>query len=291
MNPAVSSEKLPSASSAQMPREPLFVFEARKTGVNINLKDLWVYRELLYFLMWRDVKIRYKQTLLGAAWAILQPLLTMLIFTLIFSKVAKIGSDGIPYPVFAFAALLPWTFFAGAITSSGDSLVSNAHLITKVYFPRLIVPIASVGAGLVNFAISFPLLVMLMFYYRIGLTLNILILPLLIALTTLLAIAAGTWLSAVNVRYRDVKFAMPFLVQVWMYASPIAYPASAVPIRFRFLYSLNPLTGIIEGYRAAFFGHSIDWRTLGIATLVTFVLLVYASHQFRKMEKTFADII
>ncbi len=291
MNTAISSGKLASPSASQLPDEPLFVVEARKSGVGINLKELWAYREVLYFLIWRDVKIRYKQTLLGAAWAIIQPLLTMLIFTLIFSKVAKIDSDGIPYPVFAYAALLPWTFFAGAITTSGDSLVGSAHLITKVYFPRLIIPIAAVGAGLVNFAVSFPLLAVLMIYYHIGLTLNILILPLLVLLTTLLAISVGMWLSAISVKYRDVKFALPFLVQVWMYASPVAYPSSVVPTRFRLLYSLNPLTGIIEGYRAALFGQSISVMSLGIALFFTLILLAYSSHRFRKMEKTFADII
>jgi lipopolysaccharide transport system permease protein len=288
MNTAVSSENIP---SPRLPDEPLFVVEARGSGVGLNLKELWAHRELLYFMVWRDVKIRYKQTLLGAAWAILQPLLTMLIFTLIFSKVAKIDSDGIPYPVFAYAGLLPWTFFAGAVTNSGDSLVSNAQLITKVYFPRLIIPIAVAGAALVSFAVAFPLLVVLMFYYQIGLTLNILLLPFLVLLTTLLAIAVGTWLSAVNVKYRDVRFATPFLVQVWMYASPVAYPASVVPQRFKFLYSLNPLTGIIEGYRAALFGQPINWWSLGIVIPITLALLAYASHEFRKMEKTFADII
>lgn len=290
MNSGLSSENLP-LPRAHLPAEPSFVFDASKAGVNVNLRDLWVHRELLYFLVWRDVKIRYKQTLLGAAWAIIQPLLTMLIFTLIFSKVAGIDSNGVPYPVFAFAALLPWTFFASAITSSGGSLVGSAHLITKVYFPRLIIPIAAVGAGLVDLVVAFPLLVVLMLYYHIGLTLNILILPLLVALTMLLAIAVGVWLSAVNVKYRDVKFAMPFLVQVWMYASPIAYPASVVPARFRLLYSLNPLTGIIEAYRSAFFGLALDWRGLGIAAAITLVLCAYSGYEFRKMEKTFADII
>jgi lipopolysaccharide transport system permease protein len=282
----------PSGADHGLPEEPVVVIEAVSTSwAAVNLREVWAYRELLYFLIWRDVKIRYKQTFLGAGWAIIQPLLTMLIFTLIFSKVAKIGSDGIPYPVFAYAALLPWTFFSSAITSSSDSLVGSAHLITKVYFPRLIIPVAAVGAGLVNFAVAFPLLVVLMFYYHIGLTLNILILPFLVLLTTLLAIGAGMWLSATNVKYRDVKYLMPFVVQVWMYASPVAYPASVVPAKFRFLYSLNPLTGIIEGYRAAFFGHSINWSSLTIAVFITLALLAYSSHEFRKMEKTFADII
>jgi lipopolysaccharide transport system permease protein len=290
MNSALSSENLPSPR-AHLPVEPLFVFDARKPPANISLKDLWVHRELLYFLVWRDVKIRYKQTLLGAAWAIIQPLMTMLIFTLIFSRVAGISSDGIPYPVFAFAALLPWTFFSGAITSSSASLVGSAHLITKVYFPRPIIPIASVGAGLVDLAVAFPLLVVLMLHYHIGLTWNILFVPFLVVLTTLLAMAVGMWLSAINVKYRDVKFAVPFLMQVWMYASPIAYPASVVPARFRLLYSLNPLAGIIEGYRAALFGLSFDWRMLGIAALVTLGVLAYSGYAFHKMERSFADII
>src|SRR5205809_2717522 len=185
-------------------------------GVALKLGELWEYRELLYFLIWRDVKIRYKQTLLGAAWAIIQPLLTMLIFTLIFSEVAKIDSNGIPYPVFAYAALLPWTFFANALTTSGNSIVGSSHLITKVYFPRMIIPVASVCAGLIDLAVAFPMLVVLMFYYHIGITVNVLFLVPLVLLTTLLAIAVGMWISAINVKYRDVKFAMPFVVQIWM---------------------------------------------------------------------------
>jgi len=288
INTTVGPGNLP---SLQLPSEPLFVVEANKTGASVNLKDLWSYRELLYFLIWRDVKIRYKQTFLGAAWALFQPLLTMVIFTLIFSKVAKIDSGGIPYPIFAYAALLPWTFFSGAITSSGDSLVGSAHLITKVYFPRMIIPIASVGGGLVNLAVSIPLLAGMMYYYHVVPTLQLVLLPFLVLLTTLLAIAVGMWLSAVNVKYRDVKYTLPFLVQVGMYASPIAYPSSVVPAKFKFLYTLNPLTGIIEGYRAALFGHSVDLISLGIAILLTLLLLAYSSQKFRKMEKTFADII
>jgi len=290
MNSAISSETSPVLHPPKLPDEPLFIVDASQAS-HLNLKELWSHRELLYFLIWRDVKIRYKQTALGAGWAIFQPLLTMLIFTVIFSKVAKIQSDGIPYPVFAYAALLPWTFFSTAITNSSDSLVGSAHLITKVYFPRLIVPMAAVGAGLVNFAVSFPLLLVLLFYYRIGLSLNLLILPLLIVLITLLAIAVGVWLSAVNVKYRDVKVAMPFLIQVWMYASPIAYPSSVVPPKFRLLYSLNPIAGITEGFRASLFGQPIAWTSLGIASVITVVLLAYASREFRKVEKTFSDII
>lgn len=279
------------SQTPQLPDEPLFVVEARKSGIKFHFKDWWTYRELLYFLVWRDVKIRYKQTLLGAAWAIIQPLLTMLIFTFIFGRVAQIDSEGIPYPVFAYAALLPWTFFANAITTSGNSIVGSAHVITKVYFPRPIIPVAAVCAGLVDLAVAFPVLIALMFYYHIGLTLNFLFLVPLVLLTTLLAIAVGMWLSAINVKYRDVKFAMPFLVQIWMYLSPVAYPSSVVPAKWRILYSLNPFVGIIEGYRAALFGRAFDWKGIVIAMLVTGSLLLYTSSQFRKMEKSFADII
>jgi len=291
MNTAASPEKIPSPSGQWMPDEPLFVVEARKSGVGMNLKELWAHRELLYFLVWRDVKIRYKQTLLGAAWAIIQPLLTMLVFTFIFGKVAKIDSNGIPYPVFAYAALLPWIFFANAITTSGNSIVGSAHLITKVYFPRPIIPMAAVCAALVDLAVAFPMLAVLMFYYDIRVTVNALVLVPLVLLTTLLAIAVGMWISAINVKYRDVKFAMPFVVQIWMYLSPVAYPSNVVPSRWRTLYSLNPFVGIIDGYRAALFGPAFDWKTLAISSVVTLFFLTYASHQFRKMEKGFADII
>lgn len=285
-----SSENLP-PPTPQLPDEPLFIVEPRKFAIHFAFKDWWTYRELLYFLIWRDVKIRYKQTALGAAWAILQPLLTMVIFTLIFSKVAKIDSDGVPYPVFAYAALLPWTFFANAITTSGNSIVNNAHLITKVYFPRLIVPVAAVCAGLVDLAVAFPLLVALMVYYQTALTLNLLLLPILVLLTTLLAIAVGLWLSALNVKYRDVKFAIPFLVQIWMYLSPVVYPSSVVPAKWRILYSLNPFVGIIEGFRSALFGRPFDWTTMVVSLVVTLILLFYSMREFRKMESSFADII
>jgi lipopolysaccharide transport system permease protein len=286
-----SPEQQLQAPQFQLPEEPLVVIEANKAWVAVNLRDLWTYRELLYFLIWRDVKIRYKQTLLGAAWAIIQPLLTMLIFTLIFSEVAKIDSNGIPYPVFAYAALLPWTFFANALTTSGNSIVGSAHLITKVYFPRLIIPVTAVCAGLVDLAVAFPMLVALMFYYHTGVTMNVLLLPPLVLLTTLLAIAVGTWLSAINVRYRDVKFAIPFIVQIWMYLSPVAYPSSVVPTKWRIFYSLNPLVGIIDGYRSALFGRAFDWKAIIISLVLTLTFLAYASRQFRKMEKTFADIV
>jgi lipopolysaccharide transport system permease protein len=263
-----------------------------KGWVALNLNDLWAYRELLYFLTWRDIKVRYKQTALGASWAIIQPLFTMLLFTLFFGKLAKLPSDGIPYPIFAYAGLLPWTFFSNAVTNSGNSLVGSSNLITKVYFPRMIIPGAAVGAGLVDFAIAFVVLVGLMIYYGVALTPSLLALPLLLALTTLLALGVGMWTSALNVKYRDIRYALPFLIQLWMFASPIIYPASLMPQRWRWVLRLNPLTGIIEGYRASLLGRTpFDWPSLGISTVITLAILVYSAYSFRRMERTFADIV
>jgi lipopolysaccharide transport system permease protein len=271
----------------------LVVIEPSKPWVAVDLGALWAYRELLYFLTWRDVKVRYKQTVLGVMWAILQPLLTMLISTLIFGYLGGFGSrtGGIPYPIFAYAALLPWTFFSNAITSSGNSLVGSANLITKVYFPRMIIPGAAVAAGLVDFFIAFILLIGLMVYYQAALTWNLLLFPGLMLLTTLLAIGVGMWLSALNVKYRDIRFALPFIVQLWMFISPVFYPSNVIPAKWRLVYLLNPLAGIIDGYRSSLFGKPIDWTALGISTLITLILLVYASYSFRRMERTFADIV
>jgi lipopolysaccharide transport system permease protein len=289
--PITYEAKSPETVPSHLPKEPLVTIESRNSWKVVDVRDVWTHRELLYFLIWRDVKIRYKQTLLGAAWAIIQPLFTMLIFTLIFSKVAQIDSNGIPYPIFAYAGLLPWTFFSNGIIQSGNSMISNSHLITKVYFPRIIIPVAAVGAGLVDFGVAFVMLLVLMIYYRVQLTANLLMLPALIALTTLLAIGVGSLFAAINVKYRDVKFALPFLVQIWMYLSPIAYPATVVPQRWRLIYSLNPVTGIIEGYRSAFFARPFDWMSLGTSLAITMVLIGYAAYEFRKLEKGFADII
>src|SRR5437660_11065117 len=260
--------------------------------VALNLKDLWVYRELLYFLTWRDIKVRYKQTILGATWAIIQPLFTMLLFTLFFGKLAHIPSDGVPYPIFAYAGLLPWMFFSNAVTSSGNSLVGSSNLITKVYFPRMIIPSAAVGAGLVDFAIAFVILIALMIYYRVSLNWNLLAVPLLLALTTLLALGIGMWTSALNVKYRDIRYALPFLIQLWMFASPVIYPASMMPQKWRWVLWLNPLTGIIEGFRSSLFGaNKFDWSALGLSTAITFAMLVYSAYNFRRMERVFADIV
>lgn len=275
----------------QLPDKPVVVIEPRKSRVALNLRDLWQYRDLLYILTMRDIKVRYKQTALGAAWAIIQPLFTMLIFTLFFGKLAGMPSDNIPYPLFAYAGLLPWTFFANAVTNSGNSLVGNSNLITKVYFPRMIIPMSAVASGLLDFLIAFGLLVVLMFYYGVALSINILMLPVLVILTSLLAIGIGMWMSALNVKYRDIRYALPFLIQLGMFASPIIYPASLVPEKWRWLLALNPLTGQIEAYRAAFFGKPFDSLALGFSAILTFVVLIYAALMFKKMEKGFADII
>jgi len=277
----------------ELPNEPLVVIQPSKSWVALNLRDLWSYRELLYFLTWRDVKVRYKQTLLGVAWAIMQPLFTMLIFTLFFGKLGGFDTrtEGMPYPLFAFAGLLPWTFFANAVTNSSNSLVGSANLITKVYFPRMIIPGAAVAAGFVDFAISFVMLVGLMFYYKVALTATLLLLPVLVILTAALALGVGMWLSALNVKYRDIRFALPFLIQLWMFMSPIIFPTNFLPPKWRWALALNPLTGIIEGYRSSIFGRQVNWSALGISTLIIVLLVVYASYSFRRMEKTFADIV
>lgn len=269
------------------------IIQPSGTWSALNLRDLWAYRELLYFLTWRDVKVRYKQTALGVAWAVLQPLLTMLISTLIFGRLGGFSSrtGGIPYPIFAYAGLLPWTFFSNAITTSGNSLVGSANLITKVYFPRMIIPGAAVAAGLVDFFIAFLLLIGLMIYYQVAPTWNLLLFPGLVFLTALLATSVGMWLSALNVKYRDVRFALPFIVQLWMFLSPVFYPSNVLPEKYRWVFALNPLTGIIDAYRSSLFGQAINWTALGISALITIVLLVYAAYSFRRMEKTFADIV
>jgi len=271
--------------------EPLVVIQPSRSWKLVSLKDLWAYRELLFFLTWRDVKVRYKQTALGAAWAILQPLFMMLIFTLFFGRLAGVGSSGIPYPLFALAGLVPWTFFSNAITTSGNSLVGSSNLITKVYFPRLLVPAAAMLAGLVDFALAFGMFVVLMVYYRVVPTVQVLFLPVLILLTALFALGVGTWMSALNVKYRDVRFALPFLIQLWLFVSSVIMPSSALGPKWRRLLLLNPMSGIIEGYRSALFGLPFDWTALGIASLLTLVVLIYSFYSFARVERSFADII
>jgi homopolymeric O-antigen transport system permease protein len=298
----VTSETLSTETESKIPapvgRVPtgtdsvVVTIEPTKTWVALRLGDLWQYRELLYFLTWRDVKVRYKQTLLGATWAILQPLMTMLIFTLLFGQLAGIKSDGIPYPIFAFGGLLIWTFFSNSVTNSGNSLVGSANLITKIYFPRMIIPAAAVGAGLVDLALAFLIQIVLMAYYRVHLTWGIAMIPLLVILAALLALGVGMWLSALNVKYRDIRYAIPFLMQLWMFASPIIYPVSMLPAKWQWVLMLNPLTGIIQNFRIALFGNQpFEWRSLGLSALITVVVLVYSAFSFRRMEKDFADVI
>ncbi|MGE0684434.1 MAG: ABC transporter permease [Candidatus Binatia bacterium] len=265
------------------PRERLF---------QLDLQEVWNYRELLYFLVWREVKVRYKQTAIGVAWVLLQPLLTMAIFTVIFGFFAKLPSDGLPYPVFAYAALLPWTYFSEAVSRSGLSLVGDANLLRKVYFPRLIIPLAAVLAPLVDFCLSFSLFLCLMMWYGISPTLGVFALPFLLFLALVTALAMGLWLAALNVRYRDVRHAIPFLIQFLMYASPVAYAMSVVPERWRALYSLNPMVGVIEGFRWGLLGKANpDFHAMTISALGVLMLLIGGLLFFKQMERTFADVV
>jgi lipopolysaccharide transport system permease protein len=270
---------------------PVLRIEPSRGWVALRVKELWEYRELLYFLVWRDIKVRYKQTVLGAAWAILQPVLTMLVFTVFFGRLAKVPSDGIPYPVFAYAALLPWQLFVFALTESANSLVGNQNLIKKVYFPRLIAPLASVLAGLVDFGIAFLVLLALMLYYGIVPGFAIAVLPLFLLLAVATALSVGLWLSALNVQFRDVRYTIPFLTQFWMFATPVAYPSSLVPERWRAWYGLNPMAGVVEGFRWALLGKSgSPGPLLWVSALVVVLLLIGGLAYFRRMEATFADI-
>jgi lipopolysaccharide transport system permease protein len=271
---------------------PHLVIEPPKGWAPLALGELWKFRELLIFLTWRDIKVRYKQTALGATWAILQPVLTMVVFSIIFGGLAKLPSDGIPYPIFTFTALLPWQLFAFALTQSSNSLVGDQKLISKVYFPRLVVPFSSVLAGLVDFAIAFLVLVGLMAYYGILLTPAVLLLPVFLFLALVSAMAVGLWLSALNVKYRDIRYVVPFLTQFWMYATPIAYSSSLIPENWRWLYSLNPMTGVVEGFRWAVLGKSsLDLFSLSISAGVVVLFLIGGLYYFKRMESSFADMI
>jgi lipopolysaccharide transport system permease protein len=271
---------------------PSIVIEPRRGLLNIDVGTLWQYRELLYFLIWRDVKVRYKQTIIGMAWVVLQPVLTMIVFTLVFGRFAKIPSDGMPYPVFIFAALLPWNLFASSLGRGGDSVVQHANLISKVYFPRLVLPIAGVISPMIDFCVAFVVLIAMMAGYGIAPGAGVLALPLFVLLAMLTALAVSLWTSALNVRYRDVGHAIPFLIQLWMFASPVAYPVSIVPERWRLLYSLNPMAGVIEGFRWALLGkENFDAQVAAVSACAVVMLLVPAAIYFRKTERTFADVI
>src|SRR5215472_3347803 len=288
---ASGATSLGSREAQSLPEHPLVSIRPSGKWSALNLRDLWSYRELLYFLTWRDVKVRYKQTLLGATWAIIQPLFAMLIFTLFFGRLAGVPSDGIPYPLFAYAGLLPWMFFSNAVTASGNSLVGSSHLITKVYFPRIIIPAAAVVAGLVDFGIAFVILAGLMAYYRVPLTWSMWMLPVFVCLTVLMALGVGMWTSALNVKYRDVRHALPFVIQLWMFATPIIYPSSIVPPRWQWALAINPLAGIIESYRASLFGRQLNWPMIATSAAITLAVLICSAYIFRRMEKSFADVV
>jgi lipopolysaccharide transport system permease protein len=264
-----------------------------KGWVPLKLKDLWEYRELLYFLVWRDIKVRYKQTALGATWAIIQPFFTMVVFSIFFGHLAKVPSDGIPYPLFSFAALVPWTFFANGLSQSSNSLVGSGTLITKVYFPRLIIPLASVFSGIVDFVLAFIVLLGMMVYYGVmPTTINVLWLPLFLLLALTTALGVGLWLSALNVEYRDVRYIVPFITQFWMLATPIGYPSSLLQQPWRTLYGLNPMVGVAEGFRWALLGtNTAPGPIIAVSSAAAVLILVTGAFYFRRMEKTFADLV
>ena len=281
-------------SSIACPSEaaPAIRIEAAKTWPSLKLHELWGYRELMYFLVWRDIKVRYKQSVLGVGWAIIQPLFTMLLFGLFFGRLAKVPSDGIPYPVFSLCALVPWTYFSNGLTTASNSLVSNSNLIKKVYFPRLAIPIAKVFSALVDFGVAFVLLLGMTFYYGIHPSVRMLWLPLFLLLAMGTALGAALWLSSLNVRVRDVEQALPFLTQVWLFATPVAYPSSLLSQRWRTLYGINPMVGVVEGFRWALLGaRTKPGPMVAVSSLAAAVMLVVGAFWFRRMEKTFADVL
>lgn len=270
---------------------PVLVIEPGRGRFTLQLHRLWVYRELLYFLVWRDVKVRYKQTALGVAWVVLQPLLTTLVFTVLFGLLLDVPSGDVPYPVFALTGLIPWQYFAGALTRTSTSLVGNAHLITKVYFPRLIIPLTGVFSGLVDLAIGFILLVVMLIIYSIQPTAAVALLPAFLLLAMATALGFGLWLAALNVRYRDVNYLVPFLIQIWLYATPVAYGSTLIPEQYRWLLGLNPMTGVVEGFRWALLGQEPPGRLFGLSIVITTLVLITGLFYFRTTERTFADIV
>jgi lipopolysaccharide transport system permease protein len=260
--------------------------------IPLNLHELWVFRELIYFLTWRDIKVRYKQTVLGAAWAILQPLINMVVLSFIFGNLAKLSTDNIPRPIFTFTALLPWGLFSKALADAGRSMLANRSMITKVYFPRLIIPLSSVLGGLVDFVIQFAILLGMMLYYRITPTSALWSLPFFVLLSLATAFGFGLWLSALNVLYRDVGYILPFLTQIWMLVTPVAYSAKVVPAEYQFLYALNPMVGVVEGFRWALLGARPPGAlTLAVSTVISVIVLISGMYYFRRMERTFADMV
>ena len=271
---------------------PLLVIRPLKGLVPLQLAELWKHREVLYILIWRDIKVRYKQTALGATWAVIQPLLTMLIFSIFFGRLAKVPSDGLPYPLFSYSALVPWTFFSTGLNQASNSLVSSSNLITKVYFPRLLVPMAAIFAGLMDLAIAGGTLVLMMAYYHHGSTAHVVWVPALLLLALVTSVGVSFWFSALNVKYRDIRHVLPFVIQLWMFATPIAYPSTLVPARFRVFYAINPMTGVIEGFRWALLGtKTAPGAMLAVSSVIAVLVLVSGAYFFRRMETTFADVV
>ena len=270
---------------------PVLLIRPSQGWSALNLRDLWRYRELVFFLTWRDISVRYKQTVLGAAWAIIQPFFTMVVFSVFFGRLGKVPSDGIPYPLFAYCALLPWQLFAFSLTEASNSLVANERLITKVYFPRLAIPLSATLAGLVDFAIAFVVLLGMLIFYDIRPTAAIYFLPLFVLLAIITALGVGLWLSALNVQYRDVRYTIPFLTQVWLFSTPVAYPSSLIPEPWRALYGLNPMAGVVEGFRWALLGTgNAPGPLLAVSVLAALTVFVSGMFYFRRMERTFADV-
>lgn len=280
------------AATPETPSQiPTLVIRPPRRWVPVDLAELWQYRELLFFFVWRDVKIRYKQTGLGVAWAVIQPLVTMLIFSVIFGGFAKLPSEGIPYPLFTLAALLPWQLFSEGMTRSTTSMVTNANIMTKVYFPRLLMPISGILSPLVDFLVAMVILVLMMAWYGFVPTANVIFLPAFVLLALATSLGVGLWLSALNVQYRDFQYTVPFLIQIWLYASPVVYATSLVPEQYRLLYGLNPMAGVIEGFRWALLGTDPPTGVIGLAVVVVLVLLIGGAFYFKRMEQYFADIV
>ncbi len=287
-----SKSSLPPSPPAE--EVPTIVIKPTRGLASLQLRDLWHYRELLYFLVWRDVKVRYKQTALGIVWVLLQPLLSTVVFTVLFGVILGVQTGNVPYPVFALAGLVPWQYFAGSLNRGSTNLVNSANLITKVYFPRLVIPLSSVLSGLVDFAVGFGAMIVLMLIYRVPLTWNVLLLPFFLLLALATALGFSLWLSALNVKYRDVKYVVPFMVQIWMYLTPVIYPVTIIPQRFRPYLALNPMTGVVEGFRWALLGETgaqAPGGLFAVSVLITLVVLIAGAFYFRSVERTFADII
>src|SRR5574341_784914 len=281
------------AKSVELLRQPETIYIKPSTGLAaLRLRDLWIYRELVFFMIWRDIKVRYKQTLLGAAWAVIQPVLTMLVFNFVFGTVAKVPTEGIPYPIFSYTALLPWGLFTAALNNASRSLTSNQNMVTKIYFPRLVLPLASVLGGLVDFAIAFVILIVMMIYYKVTPTVAIWTLPLFLLLTVVTALGVALWLSAINVQYRDVNYVLPFLTQFWLFLTPVAYSAKVISEKWQIVYSLNPMAGVVNGFRWALLGTPTGPNlNMAVSIGIALIFLISGLFYFRSMERTFADTI